>query len=254
MLRIHIYTMMHLSTAVLTSYRLTVYYLIATVLFRCPSSSSKLSDTSPQVCKPYLHARSYASPYLDPYIQTYVAPQVDKVKPYIEPVSTFTKDKYATYGAHRVEQAQKYFDAEWTKTVRPQLHNVQSKVKGQYDQYLGSSVQKAQDAAFPYYKQTVDSLIEIYHLSIFPAYEAVLPYARQGYAQGNHVVAHMIFPAVRSAQETTWKFVARTIWPQVRVLYGDNVEPQLVRIQERLGRYKDQQKVESAVESLQWES
>ncbi|KAF2681710.1 hypothetical protein K458DRAFT_406304 [Lentithecium fluviatile CBS 122367] len=242
--------------------RLAVWYLIATILFRCPSSLTQLSETSPRVCKPYLQARSYATPYLDPYYQTYVAPQVDKLKPYVDrldkqvytPVSAFTKDKYATYGAHRVEQVQKYAEAEWARTVHPQLQNIQGKAKSHYGQYLGPRVQKAVDAGSPYYEQTKDSLAEIYHLSILPTYEAILPYARQGYAHGNHVVANIIFPTVRSAQETTWKFISRTIWPQIRILYGDNVEPQLVRIQERLGRYKDQQKVESALESAQSET
>jgi len=254
--------MMDLTGAMLTFLRLTVWYLIGTLLLRCPSSLSDLSDTTPRVCKPYLQVRSYAAPHLDPYYQTYVAPQVEKIQPYIDradrqlytPVSTFTKDKYATYGAHRVEQAQKYAEAEWARTVRPQLENIQNQAKGQYDQHLGPHVQKASSALSPYYAQTKDSLSEIYHLSILPTYTAVLPYARQGYAQGNHIVTHVVFPTVLSTQEIVWKFVSRTIWPQVRVLYGDNVEPQLVRIQERLGRYKDQQKVESALESAHSET
>jgi hypothetical protein len=232
------------------------------MILRCPSSLSDLSETSPRVCKPYLQARSYAAPYVDPYYQAYVAPQVKKVQPYIDrvdrqvytPVSAFTKHKYATYGAHRVENAQKYAEAEWARTVRPQLENVQNKAKVQYDQHLGPHVQKVSGALSPYYEQTKHSLAEIYHLSILPTYTAVLPYARQGYAHGNHVVTHIVFPTVLSTQETVWKFISRNVWPQVRVLYGDNVEPQLVRIQERLGRYKDQQKVESAAESAQYET
>ncbi|KAJ4295052.1 hypothetical protein N0V90_007060 [Kalmusia sp. IMI 367209] len=239
--------------------RLISWYLIVTVLFRCPSSLPQLSETSPQVCKPYLHARSYAAPYLDPYYQTYVAPQVDKVKPYVDsfdqrvytPVSTFAKDQYATYGAHRVEQAQKYAEAEWARTARPQLQNIQNKAYVQYEQYLGPHVKTASEAVGPYLEQTKDSLVEIYHLSILPTYEAVLPYARQGYAQGHHVTTHIIFPGVQSVRDATWKFVSRTLWPYVRVLYGDNVEPQLVRIRERLGRYKDQQKVESVAEAVE---
>lgn len=242
--------------------RLISWYIIITVSFRCPSSISRIIETTPQVCKPYLHARSYATPYLDPYYQTYVAPQVEKFQPYIDrideqiytPVSTFTKDKYATYGAHRVEQAQKYVEAEWEKTVRPQIQKAQSQAKGQYDVYLGPHVKQASDAAAPYYEQTKDSLLEIYHLSLLPAYEAVLPYSHQAYVHGNHIIAHVIFPHVRSAKDASWTFISRSLWPQLRVLYGANVEPQLVRIQERLGRYRDQQKMESAVEALESES
>lgn len=167
------------------------------------------------------------------------------------PVSTFTKTQYAAYGAHRVEQAQKYAEAEWTRTARPQIDNVWNKAYAQYDQHLGPHVKTVSDAVGPYYDQTKASLVEIYHLSILPTYEAALPYARKGYAQGHQVTTRIIFPAVQSGRAAAWKFISRTLWPYVRVLYGDNVEPQLVRIRERLGRYKDQQKVESIMEAVE---
>ncbi|ORY12981.1 hypothetical protein BCR34DRAFT_282444 [Clohesyomyces aquaticus] len=239
--------------------RLLSWYLIVTVLFRCPSSISKLSESSPQVCKPYLHARSYATPYLDPYYHTYLAPQVEKVQPYVDrfesqvytPLATFTKDNYARYGAHRVAQAQNYLEAQWDRTVRPQLQTAQDRVKGQYDVHLAPYVKRATDVAAPYYEQTKDSMQEIYHLTVLPTYEAVLPYAQEGYRYGHHVVSHIVFPYVRTAKDLGWAFVTRTVWPQLRVLYGDNVEPQLVRIRERLGRYRDQQKIESVYETTE---
>jgi hypothetical protein len=210
------------------------------------------------VCKPYLHARSYATPYLDPYYQAYVAPQLDKVKPYVDrldqqvytPVSAFTKDKYATYGAHRVEHAQKYAETQWSRTVRPQINNVQTQTKGQYNQHLAPYVNKASEAVSPFYEQTKTIVVDVYHRNIYPTYQTALPYARQGYSHGNHVVTHYIFPNVLVAKDASWKLISRTLWPQVRVLYGANVEPQLVRIRERLGRYKDQQQVESAAEAF----
>ncbi|KAH7064230.1 hypothetical protein BKA63DRAFT_537934 [Paraphoma chrysanthemicola] len=238
--------------------RLVTWYLILTVLFRCPSSLTKLDDSSPRVCAPYLQARSYAAPYLDPYYETYVAPYVTKVQPYADrfekqvytPAAKFTADKYAIYGAHRVAQAQKYGNAQWDKSVRPQLQNVQSKLKAQYDLHLGPHVQTVTTATAPYYDQTKASLDEIYHLSVLPAYEASLPYLRKAHAQGHQLLVHVVFPHVRYAKDATLAFLTRTVWPQVRVLYGDNVEPQLVRIQERLGRYRDQQKIESVVDAV----
>jgi hypothetical protein len=242
--------------------RLVTWYLIITMAFRCPSSLTSLDDSSPRVCKPYLQARSYAAPYLDPYYQTYAAPYVDKVKPYTDrlekhvytPAAKFAADKYATYGAHRVEQAQKYSNAQWDKSVRPQIKTAQDKVQSQYDLYLGPHVKTVSTAAAPYYDQTKASLGEIYHLSVLPAYEASLPYLRKAHTQGHHVVVDYVFPYVRTAKDATFAFLMRTVWPQVRVLYGDNVEPQLVRISERLGRYRDQQKVESVVDAIESQS
>jgi hypothetical protein len=110
------------------------------------------------------------------------------------------------------------------------------------------------DAVTPLYEQTKGSTLEIYHLTLLPTYEAILPYSRQAYAHGHHAVSHIIFPYVRTAKNFTWSFITRTLWPQLRVLYGDNVEPQLVRIRERLGRHRDQQKIESAVEAVESET
>lgn len=242
-----------------TSCRLATWYLIITLLFRCPSSLSSLDASFARVCKPYLQTRSLAAPYLDPYYETYAAPYVAKVKPYTDrfeqqiysPAAKFTVDKYATYGAHRVDQAQAYGASQWDKTVRPQLESAQEKIQGQYDQYLGPHVKTLSTAANPYYTNVKASLEEIYHLSVLPAYEASLPYLHKARAQGNHVVVHLVFPYVRAGKDATLAFLMRTVWPRIRVIYGANVEPQLVRISERLGRYRDQQKVESVVDSME---
>jgi hypothetical protein len=217
-----------------------------------------LNDSSPRVCKPYLQARSQAAPYLDPYYQTYLAPRVEKVKPYVDrferqvytPAASFTKKQYATYGAHRVEQAKKQAGASWDKSVRPHLQTAQTAAQAQYDAYLGHHVKRASDAASPYYNQIKATSSDAYHNSVLPAYEASLPYLHEARVQGRHVIVDVVFPHVRSAKDVTWAFLLRSVWPQLRVLYGDNVEPQLVRISERLGRYRDQQKVESVVDAV----
>lgn len=230
---------------------MTVWYLIITMVFRCPASISQLNDASPRVCKPYLQTRAYLNPYIDPYYQAYVTPQLDKIQPYWTPVSTFTKEKYDTYGAHRVEQAQHILGQQWDKTARPQLEKAQELANAQYQAYLGPHVQKVSDAVMPHYKQVRDSSLEIYELTLLPAYEMVKPYAHQGFVYGHHFVSHVVFPHVRSAREVGWSIITRKVWPHVRVLYGDNIEPQLVRIKERLGRHRDQHKIESAVEAFE---
>ncbi|KAI4937845.1 uncharacterized protein J4E92_000458 [Alternaria infectoria] len=234
--------------------RLSTWYLIITFLFRCPTSLHQLNHDSPRVCKPYLQTRSFAAPYVDPYYETYVAPQIAKVKPYTTPITTFAQDNYATYGAHRVEHARKYAEAQYEKSVQPQLQNAQKQIKGQYDVYLGPHVKKATDAAAPYYNDLRTSSEEIYHLTLLPAYERSKPYLQQGHAYGHHVLVDIVYPHVHTAKDATWAFLLRTVWPQLRVLYGDNVEPQLVRISERLGRYRDQQKIESVVSAVDAET
>jgi dihydroneopterin aldolase len=201
-----------------------------------------------------LQTRSYAAPYLDPYYETYVAPQIEKVKPYTAPITTFAQENYATYGAHRVEHARKYAETQYDKSIRPQLQNAQKQVKGQYDVYLAPHVNKATEAAAPYYNDLRTSSEDIYVHTLLPAYEQSKPYLQQGHAYGHHILVDIVYPHVHTAKDATWAFILRTVWPQLRVLYGDNVEPQLVRISERLGRYRDQQKIESVVSAVDAET
>ncbi|KAF2200778.1 hypothetical protein GQ43DRAFT_373057 [Delitschia confertaspora ATCC 74209] len=242
-----------------TVIRLFMWYLTATLLFRCPSSVSQLSDTTPQVCSPWLRGRAYITPYLDPYFQAYVAPQVQKVRPYVDsfdtkvvsPVSHFSKTQYTRYGAHRVEQAKILLDAQWDKHIRPQLEKAQTRAKDQYEQHLAPHVNKVTDVTAPYYHDTKTGLSGIYHSTLLPAYKTILPFSQTAYAHGHHIVAHIIFPYVRSGKDMTFTFISRTLWPQVRILYAANVEPQLVRIRERLGRYRDGKKLEAALNAAE---
>ena len=183
---------------------------------------------------------------------------MDKIRPYVNsfsekiytPAAAFTKEQYDTYGAQRVEQAQEYVQDEWNKAIRPQLDVAQAKAKAQYDQYLAPQLQQASGIFVPYYRKAKASSLDKYQNTLLPAYQAALPYAQKGYAQGHHITAHIIFPFVRSVKDSSFAFLSRTLWPQVRILYGDNVEPQLVRIKERLGRYKDGKKLEAAADAV----
>jgi len=241
----------------LTRCRLTTWYLLLTILLRCPPSLTHVDADTPRVCSPYLHARAYATPYLSPYYNTHIAPHVHKAKPYADrfhhhvfaPAAAFTRHQYAVYGAHRVDQAKQYAEAQYDKAILPQVHRARDHLQDHYDRHLGHHVKRAENAAAPYYDHAKASLADVYHSSLLPAYHTSLPYMRHAHAVGHHFLVDTLFPYVNAAKDVAWAFLLRTVWPQVRILYGDNVEPQLVRISERLGRYRDQHKVESVVQA-----
>lgn len=79
-----------------------------------------------------------------------------------------------------------------------------------------------------------------------PAYNQALPYAQKGYKQGQYLTKEVVFPYVWLAQRHTKAFLNQSIWPQLQILYGENVEPQLTRISERLARYKGGKKLKVA--------
>ncbi|KAF2834586.1 hypothetical protein M501DRAFT_1000231 [Patellaria atrata CBS 101060] len=239
--------------------RLALWYTILTALFRCPSSISAVDENSPTLCKPYFTARSYVAPYVEPYYNTYLAQHVGKAQPYVDtfnqrfytPAASFAKKNYNTFGAPRVQLASTYAESEWVESVKPYLVESEGKLRARYDAVLAPHVNKVSEALAPHYNAVASSLKQQYNSRLYPAYTSSLPYAQKIYNQGHHVTVKIVFPYIRWATSSIQAFFLRTIWPQVRILYGENVEPQLMRISERLGRYRDGKKLEAVVSSVE---
>lgn len=235
-------------------YRILVWYSIATILLRCPANESLITESSPKICKPYLRVRSFVAPHLTPYYDAYAAPYVQKVQPYydiadkkvITPAVTYGK----TYGAPRLAKAQKYGQAQWDKAIHPELLKFNKLAQDQYLKTVGPYANKAGSAISPYYNIARDNAIKIYHSSILPAYTTVQPHAISAYKVASNFALHTGYPYAKWIGTTAVVFVDRTIWPKIRILYGENVEPQLVRIGQRLGRYRDGKRLKAAIEEF----
>jgi hypothetical protein len=228
------------------------WYSIITILFKCPSTPDEITDASPKVCKPYFQIKSTVSPYLQPYYDSYASRYVEIARPYYE-----TADKKVItpviglgkkYGSPRVAQVKTYGQTQWEKNVQPQVSKYQMIAKGKYDQTLGPHVSNAYKATAPYYEVVKTNALQTYYGHVLPTYNTVQPYARDGYLQASEFAVSTVLPYSKWAWTTGYVFVERTIWPRIRILYGRNVEPQLVRIGERLGRYRDGKKLKAAVE------
>ena len=197
--------------------------------------------------------RSHIAPYVQPYYDSYAAPSVDKARPYVtkfnqelySPSLAYGKQSYQAYGAPRLRQVRAYGQEKWATSVKPQIDIAQAQVKKQYDSNLAPQVDKASAAAAPYYSFSRNSISELYDGRILPAVEASRPYFKQTYAFGHKLTVETGLPYAQSAWTSTVDFFDHIIWPKLRILYGDNVEPQLVRIGERLGRYRDGRKLKA---------
>jgi hypothetical protein len=234
--------------------RLLTWYSIITILFRCPSTPDLLTDSSPKLCKPYFQIKSTVTPYLQPYYNSYAAPYVEVVRPYYE-----TADKKILtpaislgkkYGSPRVAQAQSFGRTQWEKNIQPQVSKYQGIAKGKYEETLGPHVNKVYKATAPYYEVVKTNALQTYYGHLLPTYTTVQPYARDGYLRACEFTVNTALPYTKWAWMTGYVFLERTIWPQIRILYGENVEPQLVRIGERLGRYRDGKKLKAAVDEV----
>ncbi|OBT82520.1 hypothetical protein VE02_08638 [Pseudogymnoascus sp. 03VT05] len=233
---------------------LLTWYSIITVIFQCPASVDLITDASPCICKPYFQVKATLAPYATPYYNTYAAPYVDSARPYynvldknvITPAAFYGKK----YGAPRVAQAQAIGKEQWEKQIQPQVAKLNKLAQEQYDKTLAPHVQKAAVAAGPYAKFAKENALQTYYASILPAYAAVEPYGQRAYEVGKTFTVNTGIPYAQWAWTSGMAFLDRTIWPKARVLYGENVEPQLIRIGERLGRYRDGKKLQSIVDEV----
>jgi hypothetical protein len=237
---------------------LLLWYSVITALFRCPGSILDITDDSPKVCKPYLQLRDHATPYVQPYYNAYLKEYVDRAQPHVDslnkkvltPATIFAKDKYDIYGAPRVAQLQDYAEGTWSSTLKPRLEIRRKWAKNEYDKQLGPYVDQARRATEPYAKKVYSELVDMYETTLIPLYHRAVPIANDVYQQGSHITTDVIFPNVQYAQQVTFDFLRRQLWPTLVVLYGENVEPQLTKITERLGRYKDSKKLQAAIDEV----
>jgi hypothetical protein len=235
--------------------KLLIWYSLITVLFRCPSSQDDLYESSPKVCKGYLQARDYLTPYAQPYYDQHLAPYVKHAQPYVDTFNTkvYTPGHalYQQHAAPRVAQAQELSYQQWEKTVKPQLDVYKHHASQQYEAALGPYVNKAYDSVNPHYQSLKTSASDIWELELQPVYRRTAPYTQKLFTQGRQFAVDTALPQAQYAGSAAWSFWVRQIWPKVRVLYGENVEPQLMRITERLGRYRDEKKLEAEVKSME---
>ncbi|XXH05267.1 hypothetical protein Hte_011692 [Hypoxylon texense] len=223
--------------------RLLTWYSILTLLFRCPSNIDACTDTTPKICKPYFRVKSTVSPHVTPYYDTYAAPYIDVAKPYYDTVDrvviTPTRTYAVKYGGPRFAQAKAFGQAKWEKNVQPKVSQYQALAKAQYDQVVAPHVETVSAAVAPYYDIAEINALQTYHEFLLPAYLFVQPYAAQGYNTAYSFTADTAVPSTVWAWNKTYAFLDSAIWPHLRDVYVLKVEPQLVRIGERLGRYKE---------------
>ncbi|GAW11016.1 hypothetical protein ANO14919_003550 [Xylariales sp. No.14919] len=223
--------------------RLLTWYTILTVSFRCPDSLGAYNETSPKICKPYFYAKHAIAPHVSPYYEAYAAPYVNMARPYydtldrkvIAPGRTYA----AKYGGPRVAQAQAFGHAQWEKSVQPEILKYQVLAKAQYDHTLSPYVNKAVVTLAPYYDIARTNALQTYHEILIPTYTFVHPYASQSYDAAYGFTKNTVVPSTIWAWNRAYAFLDSAVWPHLRDVYVLKVEPQLVRIGERLGRYNE---------------
>ncbi|KAJ4414574.1 hypothetical protein N0V85_003094 [Neurospora sp. IMI 360204] len=214
--------------------RLVTWYTILTILFRCPASLKDCDKSSPRICKTYFEAKQTVLPHVEPYYTAYAAPYVNR---YYHVVDQKAIAPALAYAQPRIQKAQAYTKTQWQKTLQPQLVKYQKLAKTHYEQSLGPHVKQLSTAAAPYYEIARTNALQTYHGVVVPSYHVVEPYAHKGYKAVSAFTASTVMPSTRWAWNKTSLFLDGTVMPHLRVIYSENVEPQLLKIGQRLGRH-----------------
>ena len=195
---------------------------------------------------------------MQPYYNAYALPYVDKARSYVEklddnlfaPSKSFARRSYDQYGASWTKEASECGQRYWKNNLRPKIDTIQAEAQKQYELLVIPQLNSISAMIGPYYTAGRESLFKVYKAYLIPLYTTSRPYVEDFYKYGHEIFIETGLPRARSALMATSLYVDRTLWPKIRVLYGTNVEPQLVRIGERLGRYRDGKKLMEAVEDI----
>ncbi|KEF52083.1 uncharacterized protein A1O9_11709 [Exophiala aquamarina CBS 119918] len=238
--------------------RLTIWYALLTVIFRCPSSPDALTDSSPRVCKPYFSTKQYLQPHLQPYYDTYAAPYVDIAQPYtqlvyrrvVRPASIVASLNYEKYAAPQLQTAKTYGQAQWEKSVVPQLHLAQNQAFLLYDAHLAPHVDQLINLIGPYYTSCKDTILQAHREYLLPFLRHSRPYLQQTYSFSQDFILTTAYPLARHTWSDLVIFVDGTLWPLLKGLYIHNVRPQLVMINERIAKYQESRKLKGAIDQV----
>ena len=192
--------------------------------------------------------RDYVSPYIEPYYNSHAASSIKKFNQKVySPSVEFGKQSYQRYGAPRIDEVRAYSQERWDRILKPQIYTAQVQAKQQYDSNLAPHISKASAAIDPYLTSSRQTVSQVYATYLLPSYEASRPYAEKTYSFWHTLVVETGLPYAKYAWSSTTVFFDRIVWPKVRILYGENVEPQLIRIGERLGRYRDGRRLKAVM-------
>ncbi|GKZ85603.1 hypothetical protein AnigIFM56816_011571 [Aspergillus niger] len=239
--------------------RLCIWYALLTPFLRCPSQLSDLTDSSPRVCKPYLVARSYVEPHVMPYYDAYGAPYVETVRPYVQvlnekvyaPTSRVVKHGYERYGAPALDRAQLYGQQQWETIVVPHLQSAKDRANGLYQSQVYPHVQSVEAALSPSFHKANGAIKSAYGDYLLPFGAKYRPFIGKTYTTGQDMLTTTVLPYAQNSWSAAIYFIHSTLWPRVTGVYSENVEPQLVKIGERLASYREEKRLRQVAEEVE---
>lgn len=184
---------------------------------------------------------------------------MDLVRPYANslheqvysPVAKVAKSGYDTYGAPTIARAQAHGKKRWETEAVPRLRSAQASVSEIYEANVGPHVKRAAAVIKPHYDDVSGRVRQLYSVYVLPSYNRTRPFIGKTYSSGQVILVDNVLPFTHRVWSSIVYFINTTLWPSVTGLYSENVEPQLVKIGERLASYREGKKLRTVVDEVE---
>lgn len=155
------------------------------------------------------------------------------------PAANVARQGYNKYGAPAWDQAQNYAQRQWETQVIPQLQSVRGHINGLYMTQVDPSIQRGKAAVLPHYEKANDALRSAYWDHVFPYYARSRPFIGKTYTSGQDMLTTTVLPYAQGTWASVISFAKCEVFPKITGLYSETVEPQLVKIGQRLASYRE---------------
>lgn len=196
---------------------------------------------------------------MNPYYQAYAAPYVDIVRPYTHnfnkriyiPTAKFAEQNFYRHVAPRSQAAILYSKSQWHAKAMPHLNSLRKLAIDWYTAVVIPRISSVADTISPYYKKSSEAVIYLQRFYILPHYVKLMPTLERVYFIMHDVLMNNIVPWGNRSSSGIVTFVNDVFFPRVTGLYTQNIEPQLVKIGDKLAGYRQGKKLRAIFEEDQ---
>jgi hypothetical protein len=164
------------------------------------------------------------------------------------PASKVAKSGYEKYGAPALDKAQIYGAEQWRVQVTPRVQSARDKANQLYLAKVDPYVQQSVTVVSPYYQKANSAAMTVYWDHLVPFYTRSQPFIGKTYATSQGILTTHVMPGARYTWSSAVYFANSSLWPHVTGLYSEQVEPQLVKIGQRLASYREGKRLRAVVE------
>jgi hypothetical protein len=111
-------------------------------------------------------------------------------------------------------------------------------------------VQQGVAVVSPYYQKAKGAAQAVYWNQLVPFYTRSQPFIGKTYSTSQQVLTTHVMPGARYTWSSVVYFANSSLWPHVTGLYSEQVEPQLVKIGQRLASYREGKRLRAVVEEM----